>query len=50
MHCARAAHPAWPAYLGALARDCCVADPEARPTFKEVLRRLDAGATPSGVA
>ena len=46
MHCARAAHPAWPAYLGALARDCCVADPEARPTFREVLRRLDASATP----
>ena len=51
MHCARAAHPAWPAYLGALARDCCVADPEARPTFRQVLRRLDASATtPSGEA
>ena len=50
MHCARTAHPAWPAHMAALARDCCATEPQARPTFREVLRRLDASATPSGEA
>ena len=34
-------HTAWPEVLATLASDCCAISPLARPTFKEVLRRLD---------
>ena len=46
IHCKLAAstHPEWPAVLATLARECCAVNPDARPTFKEVLRRLDEAA------
>ena len=34
-------HAEWPAALATLVRECCAISPEARPTIKEVLRRLD---------
>jgi len=37
-------HPEWPAVLATLSRECCAVSPDARPTFKEVLRRLDEAA------
>ena len=34
-------HAEWPPALATLVRECCAISPEARPTIKEVLRRLD---------
>ena len=48
IHCSPTVHPAWPPYMAELVRECCAADPAARPTFKDVLRRLASNTPPSG--
>jgi serine/threonine protein kinase len=42
IYCSPTVHSAWPAALSELVVDCCALDPDARPSFKEILRRLAA--------